>query len=75
MTRLPALALVLVVLAVTGTPDAAPRDLDDLMMAMNIAPFDAQPPPPLAVTTLDGGRVSLAEVKGRAALVYFWATW
>ena len=76
MTRLRALVAALVVLALAGSSVAAPRALDDLMMDFNVAPFDPQTPPPLSVTTLDGRRrVTLADVKGNAVLVYFWATW
>ncbi len=31
--------------------------------------------PPFAITTTDGQRVSLDELKGRAVLIDFWATW
>jgi len=31
--------------------------------------------PPLALETLDGGRVTLAALRGRPVLVHFWATW
>jgi thiol-disulfide isomerase/thioredoxin len=31
--------------------------------------------PPFIVTTLDGQRVSLADYKGKALIVNFWATW
>jgi len=31
--------------------------------------------PAFAVTTMDGQRVSLDEMKGRAVLIDFWATW
>jgi len=74
MTRLRPVVLVVVLLALSAAPRAAARPLDDLMMDLNIAPLDAQAPP-FTVTTLDGGRVTLADVKGRAVLVYFWATW
>jgi cytochrome oxidase Cu insertion factor (SCO1/SenC/PrrC family) len=78
MTRLRALAIaawaVAFALVPTG-PSAQSKGLDDLMMDLNIAPLDAQAPPAFSVTTLEGRRVALADVKGQAALVYFWATW
>jgi hypothetical protein len=50
--------------------------LDALMTDLRIAPLEPVAPPALTVTTLEGGgRVSLADLKGRAVLVYFWATW
>ena len=74
MARRCALALVLAILLLHGAPVAAPR-LADLMTELDVAPLEPQAPPAFTVTTLDGGRVSLADVKGRAVLVYFWATW
>ena len=75
MIGLRALLSVLVVLVLAGSSVAAPRVLDDLMMDLTIAPLDPQVPPALAVTSLDGRRVTLADVTGKAVLVYFWATW
>jgi cytochrome oxidase Cu insertion factor (SCO1/SenC/PrrC family) len=72
------LALFVAVLALVVSPiapAAQAKALDDLMMDLNIAPLEAQAPPPFTVTTLDGDRLTLADVKGRAVLVYFWATW
>jgi cytochrome oxidase Cu insertion factor (SCO1/SenC/PrrC family) len=69
------LVLAIAILGTTATSAAAPSALDDLMMDMRITPLDREAPPPLAVTTLDGGRVTLADVRGRVALIYFWATW
>ena len=75
MTRLRAPLPVLVVLVLAGSSVAAPRVLDDLMMDLSIAPLDPQVPPALAARSLDGRRVTLADVTGKAVLVYFWATW
>ena len=78
MTRLGSLAIgaCVVALALAPTaPAAQSKGLDDLMMDLNIAPLDPRLAPPFAVTTLDGRRVTLADIKGQAALVYFWATW
>jgi len=46
-----------------------------LMARLEIVPLAARPPAPFALPTLDGGRLALAELTGRAALLYFWATW
>lgn len=75
MTRLRSLVLAIAVLGTTAASPAAPAALDDLMMDMRVTPFDSHAPPPLAVTTLDGGRVTLADFRGHVVLVYFWATW
>jgi hypothetical protein len=58
-----------------GAVPAVAGPLEDRMMDLNIVPLEPQAPPPLVATTLDGGRVTLADVRGKAALVYFWATW
>jgi cytochrome oxidase Cu insertion factor (SCO1/SenC/PrrC family) len=75
MTRIRSLVLAIVTLATAAASTAAPAAVDDLMMDMRITPIDAQAPPPLTVTTLDGGRVTLADMRGHVVLVYFWATW
>ena len=75
MTRLRSLVLAIAVLGTTAASTAAPAALDDFMMDMRITPLDREAPPPLAVTTLDGERVTLTDFRGRVVLVYFWATW
>ena len=83
MTRGLLLGFTLVVLAAVTWQTVPPPatvaqagQLDELMMDLNIAPIDAIPAPGLTVTTLEGGgRVRLADVKDRAVLIYFWATW
>ena len=74
MTLATALAVLLMVLPPTLAL-AQGKALEDLMIDLNIAPFEPQAAPPLSVVTLDGVRVSLADIKGQAVLVYFWATW
>ena len=75
---LAALASMLTVLVVligpAGSP-AQPKVLEDRMMDLNVTPTDPLAPPPLQVVSTTGVRVSLSDVKGQAALVYFWATW
>ena len=62
-------------LAPASVAPAQGKGLDDLMMDLSIAPLDPKTPPALVVTTVDGVRVSLADIKSQAVLVYFWATW
>ncbi len=65
------LALALIGLALL--PAAAADDaLDDLLAALQIAPFGDQRPSPFALESLDGRKVALADIRGRAALLYFW---
>ncbi|HEY7521467.1 MAG TPA: hypothetical protein VIE36_24515 [Methylomirabilota bacterium] len=43
---------------------------------LRLIPAGGGAPPPLALPRLDDGRtVSLADLRGRAVLVYFWASW
>jgi cytochrome oxidase Cu insertion factor (SCO1/SenC/PrrC family) len=49
--------------------------LDDLLMGLQLIPLDGQTPRPFALESLDGRRVALADLAGRPALLYFWATW
>ena len=76
MKRLRPLVIAFAALVTAASSTASPSAVDDLMIDMRITPLDPQaPPPPLTVMTLDGGRVSLADIRGHVALVYFWATW
>lgn len=49
--------------------------LDDLLMDLQLVPLDGQTPRPFALESLDGKRVALADLAGKPALLYFWATW
>ena len=69
------LAAVLVVLVGPAGSPAQPKTLEDRMMDFNITPTEPLAPPPLEVVTTTGVRLSLRDVKGQAALIYFWATW
>ena len=68
------IGVMLVLIASVVAVAAGPR-VDELMMDMQITPIDAVKAPPLSVTTLDGARVTLADMRGHVVLVYFWATW
>lgn len=39
------------------------------------APKVGEPAPPFTMTTLDGGKVSLADLRGQVVVLNFWATW
>jgi thiol-disulfide isomerase/thioredoxin len=42
--------------------------------ALGVAPGSAEAPP-VSVTTLDGDRIALRDLRGKVVLVNFWATW
>lgn len=56
--------------ATTAAPSSANPDSEDGMKDLR-----GQPAPAFTLTALDGQRVSLADYKGKAVLVNFWAVW
>jgi cytochrome oxidase Cu insertion factor (SCO1/SenC/PrrC family) len=72
-----ALALLLVLMTVAVAPAvAADKALDELLFDLQLVPLDGQAPPAFELERLaDGKKVSLAELRGRPVMLYFWATW
>ena len=70
------LAGLLALMAGFSPAAAADKALDNLLLDLQLAPLEAQPPPPFALERLsDGKKVSLAEHRGQVVMLYFWATW
>ena len=65
------------VLALTiavGTTAAAGPAPD--FASLGLAPYDSpKPAPAFSLPNLDGQTVSLADLKGKVVLLFFWATW
>jgi cytochrome oxidase Cu insertion factor (SCO1/SenC/PrrC family) len=59
----------------TGSATVVAGLLDDLLMDLQLVPLDGQAPKAFALDSLDGRRVALADLAGKPALLYFWATW
>jgi cytochrome oxidase Cu insertion factor (SCO1/SenC/PrrC family) len=57
-----------------ATPPAG-EDLEERLWNLHIVPLDAEPAPAFTLASLAGTQVSLADLRGRAVLLYFWATW
>lgn len=53
------------------TPAAADT-LDDLLVELQIVPLLDQAPPAFTLDSLNGAPVSLADLRGRAVVLYFW---
>jgi cytochrome oxidase Cu insertion factor (SCO1/SenC/PrrC family) len=66
-----ALAAVLVGLLVLPA-DAADDPLDERLSAFQVTPLGDQASLPFKLESLDGKLVSLADVRGRVAMLYFW---
>jgi len=58
--------------AAAAQPAAAPPAWEKLGVQAYEAP---KPAPPFALPALDGRTVRLADQKGKALLLFFWATW
>jgi thiol-disulfide isomerase/thioredoxin len=58
-----------------AAPSRASASLDDLLMDLQIIPLENAPAKPFVLEGMDGQRFALADLAGRPALLYFWATW
>ncbi|MGH7326366.1 MAG: TlpA family protein disulfide reductase [Candidatus Rokuibacteriota bacterium] len=56
-------------------PSTSARLLDDLMLDQQVTRLAGEPAKPFILPTLGGERFDFAQLAGRPALLYFWATW
>lgn len=70
-----AYAVLVSVLVVVAVVPAAAGPLDDLLFDLQLVPLGGRAPAPFSLEALNGGTVSLAGLKGRPVLLYFWASW
>ena len=69
------IAVLAIALLITVTAVAADDAVRQLLVDLEITAAKAVTPPAFTLPDLDGKPVSLASLKDRAALLYFWATW
>lgn len=76
MTRLTRLMMLVMVPAVLWFASwSVASDLDALMREFRVSPAGSKPAPAFTLQGLDGKVRALADHRGRAVLLYFWATW
>ncbi len=70
------LTVLLTLAAVAGVQPRGRADaIEELLFDLHLVPLDGRAPSPFTLKTLDGQDVSLAGLRGRAVLIYYWATW
>jgi hypothetical protein len=72
VTRLVASCVLTLALCAVASADGA---LDTAMTEFQLVRMGNETPPPFALETLDGSTLRPGDLKGRAVLLYFWATW
>jgi len=68
------LAIVAVCLVWVPGSFAAP-DVEELIWDLQVIPLDGQDAIGFTLVSLEGKKISLSGLHGRAVLLYFWATW
>lgn len=68
------LALVAASLALIPSVESA-ADLEDLLFDLQVVPLDGGSAADFTLESLEGKKISLADFRGKAVLLYFWATW
>lgn len=61
-------------LLLAATPPSG-EELEERLWDLHIVPLDSEPAPAFTLEPLAGKQVSLSDFRGRAVLLYFWATW
>lgn len=77
MSTRPLAAAILIAAALwAGAAAAQPAAAPPAWAKLGIQPYESpRPAPPFALPALDGRTVRLEDQKGKALLLFFWATW
>jgi cytochrome oxidase Cu insertion factor (SCO1/SenC/PrrC family) len=74
MTAVVMLQALLLGFLLAATPPAH-EELEERLWDLHIVPLDSETAPAFTLASLAGKQVSLSDFRGRAVLLYFWATW
>jgi cytochrome oxidase Cu insertion factor (SCO1/SenC/PrrC family) len=74
MTAVAMLQALLLGFLLAATP-ASDEELEERLWDLHIVPLDSETAPAFTLASLAGKPVSLSDFRGRAVLLYFWATW
>lgn len=70
--RLVAAGVLMLALSAVASADGV---LDAAVAEFQLVRMGNETPPPFSLETLDGTKLQPGDLKGRAVLIYFWATW
>jgi cytochrome oxidase Cu insertion factor (SCO1/SenC/PrrC family) len=74
MTAIAMLQALLLGFLLTATPPSD-EELEERLWDLHIVPLDSETAPAFTLASLAGKPVSLSDFRGKAVLLYFWATW
>ena len=74
MTAVAMLQALLLGFLLAATPPSD-EELEERLWDLHVVPLDSETAPAFTLESLAGKQVSLSDFRGRAVLLYFWATW
>ena len=74
MTAIATLQALLLGLFLAATPPSG-EELEERVWELHMVPLDSEPAPAFTLESVAGKQVSLSDFRGKAVLLYFWATW
>jgi hypothetical protein len=74
MTAVTMIQALLLGFLLAATPPSD-EELEERLWDLHIVPLDSETAPAFTLASLAGNQFSLSDFRGRAVLLYFWATW